>query len=230
MARAIREADRSIDRTQGSHTIASASQLMRAEGFARWITLFGSFTSNVYARERRVARLAVGLQATEDVAGQPVRRAMPAAAAWMLLCTAFIPATLDAMIRGEAPPEDEEGKKHWATWALKRFVSFLASPVPGVSQVVDSILFPEQRTYLGRNPTARLFELPVRAVDELSKVFNEDEQFDPEKLTLLAMQGLTMAKVAPLSQAEIWVDNFWPGEELGSPRDLIWRKPKDRRE
>ncbi len=230
MARAIREADRAIERTQGSSTIAGASQLMRAEGWVRWVTLFGSFTSNIYARTRRAARMAGGLQATEDVDGRAVRRAMPASAAWMIITTIYVPAMLDALIRGEGPPEDDEGEKEWLSWSLKRAVSLLASPVPGVSQLVDGMLFPEKRRFLGKSPASRMLDVPVQMFDELQAVFNEDEQFDAEKLTLLTMQGLTMGRVAPLSQAEIWVDNFWPGEEMGSPRDLIWRKPRDRRE
>jgi hypothetical protein len=231
MKRAIQEADRAIERTQGSSTIAGASQLMRAEGFARWLTLFGSFTSNIYARTRRAGRMAVGLQATKDVGGAPIRRAMPVAAAWMLLASHFIPAVLDALIRGEGPPDDDDdGKKEVLPWATKRFVSLLASPVPGVTQVVDGMLFKEKRMFMGKSATGRMFEVPVKIFDELQGVVLEDEQFDAEKITLLAMQGLTMGRVAPLSQPEIWVDNFWPGEEMGSPRDLIWRKPKDRRE
>ncbi len=227
MARAIREADRAIVRTQGSSTVGEVSALMRAEGFAKWLTLFGGFMSNIYARERRMVRLATGKQATIDVDGKPVRKVRPVAATWLFATTLFLPAVLDALVRGDGPDDDDESK---LLWALSRVVSFMAAPIPLVREVVDSMMFPERRSFQGKASHSRMLELPAQVVEDLSKAFDEDEEFELEEATRSIMLGLTMGRVAPLSQAEIWVDNFWAGEEMGSARDLIWRKPIERRE
>lgn len=228
MKRALREADRAIVRTQGSSTVGEVSALMRAEGFAKWMTLFGGFMSNIYARQRRIVRLAAGKQATEDVAGVPVRKKRPAAATWLFTTSIFLPAVLDALLRGDGPDDDDDESK--ILWALSRVVSFMGAPVPGVRDVVDYVARPDTRSFQGKAATSRIFELPARVIDDLTTAFDEDEEFDSEELTRSIMLGLTMGRVAPLSQAEVWVDNFWAGEEIGSPRDLIWRKPIERRE
>lgn len=226
--RALREANRAISRTQGSSTVGEVSELMRAQGFSKWITLFGSFMSNIYARERRVGRLALGLQATEDVGGVPSRKVRPVAATWLLLTSTFLPATLDALLRGQGPDDDEREGLGWLDWALRNWVSFIVGPIPVLGSAVDAALHPERKA-LTSSPAARVFEPAEKIAKDMLKLFDEDEEFDLERVTRDVMLGLTMAQVAPLSQAEIWVDNFWESRELESPRDLIWRKPRERR-
>lgn len=227
-AQAVREADRAIRRTQGGGDVKDNSILKNTDNeLLRWATLFGSFASNLYARQRRIARVARGDQAlsdNEDGTALQKRNLPHAISLWA--ATIFAPAVLEALVREGGPPEDEEDIP---MWAFGHVASFHVMPVPYASEGIQALLFPEKQAFSGRSPSARFFK-PVYGVAGGLQDFVVGDDVDGEKMLRDTMTLVGLGLHLPVGQLDIWVDNFWEDQRLvgpESPRDFIWRKPRD---
>jgi len=160
-----------------------------------------------------------------DAEGVAQTEARPLAATWLFATSVFIPAIMDTLIRGEEPEDDDYERDDWWLWALAKTGSFMIAPVPGARELYDTAILNDP--FASEAPHARLYTIPAAIINNTIDGFATDEEFDTERITRDLMTLTTLGRVAPLAQAEIWVDNFWESAELESPRDLIWRRPRN---
>lgn len=230
-ARAVREADRAIRRTQGGGDVKDNSLIRNTDNeLLRWLTLFGTFASNLYARQRRIYRTAAGKQAEVDTDGKPLaKRNLPHAMS-LWAATVFMPAVLEALMRewgdDDKIPDDTAA---WAKYAAGHTAAFSVMPVPLVSEGITSLMFPERRVFSGRGPSERFFR-PIYGIAGTAEDFVVGEDVDGERLLRDTLAAVGLGLHIPTGQLDVWVDNFWDQQQLqapDSPRDFIWRKPKE---
>jgi len=223
--RAKREADRAVHRTQGAGLAKDLSNFMGTSNpYLKWLTMFGSFGSNLYARQRRMARIAGGRQALrDDDKGVPIVQRDLAKAFSLWSTTMLIPAVIEAFMRG-----DDEEDENLFVLAGRSTIAFHAMPVPIAREITEFLVNPKTRAFKGQSAYLRNFDPALNIANQIYQVWYEDDPMDWEKLVRNGVLTAGYAFHLPTAQPEIWLDNFWNFQRLESARDLVWRKPRDR--
>jgi len=217
--RAVREADRAVTRTQGSGLRKDLTNVQARTGLFKFFTMFYSYLSTLYAAQRRMYRVGTGKQAQEDVGGMPLRKADPIKAIALWSTTILLQTLMSELIQGRVPDEEEREKDK--LWMLKLIGTTSIAPIPGAREVTSIA------KGFGRGPIARVVEPAMRLFEDLGDAYEGEPDVEVMIRNSLLLTGYIGG--LPIAQLEIWVDNFWLDQRLENPRDLIWRKPKERR-
>jgi hypothetical protein len=102
-------------------------------------------------------------------------------------------------------------------------------PFPYMKEFVEGQMFPEKRAFTGRSPADRFFRPVSGFIGNSIDFVMEGEVEDPERWLHDTIQIIGLGLHIPVGQPDLWISNFWDGQRMESPRDLIWRKPRDRR-
>ncbi|MDH7973681.1 acetyltransferase [Sphingomonas sp. AR_OL41] len=127
---AIYAGDKAIRLSQGSGSPKDLAAIQRGTG--KWgqalklMTMFYSYMSVVYQRNRSLGRDVMQAGRERDLRATPHLLAR----AWWLVA---VPPVLSAILAGQGPQDGED----WGAWALKKMMSQLLGPIPGVRDVVE---------------------------------------------------------------------------------------------
>jgi hypothetical protein len=130
-ADAIYEGDKAIRLSQGAGSAKDLAAVQRGTGkhgeLLKLMTMFYSYVSTVYQRERTLAR---------DIGGRDERRPrdLPklAARAFFLL---VLPPVLAEILSGRGPEDDED----WGWWTFEKMTAQALGPIPGFRDLVTPI-------------------------------------------------------------------------------------------
>jgi len=225
-ARAVKEADRSVRRSQGAGFAKDLVEFQEKGGAVQFAAMFYSYASALYAQQRRMA-----LTARENFVSNglevPVhkRRDRPRALArWFM--SIVMPTIAAAWMRDSVPHDEGDGEEEsWMAWLTKELIAAHMMPIPLFREWVEGAL----RGRLGTGTLNRPIEDAVALVfHDLPEAFIEDDP-DWESTLRHALTTTGYAAGLPLGQIEVWVDNFWEESRDFSVRDLIYRTPRYRR-
>ena len=155
-ATAILEADAAVRMTQGAGGAKDLAAIQRNNELAKSLTMFYSYFSVLYARQRDMGR---------DV--QQIRD-MPRFLSRVFF-TIMFPAVMGELILGRGPDDDEDP----AEWAIRKVLLYPLMTLPVLRDVVSSI---DSGFDYRFSPMASLFEKIVMAVEATGKIITEDDK------------------------------------------------------
>lgn len=155
-ATAILEADAAVRMTQGSGGAKDLAAIQRNNELAKAITMFYSYFSVLYARQRDMGR---------DV--QQIRD-MPRFLSRVFF-TIMFPAVMGELILGRGPDDDEDP----AAWAIRKVLLYPLMTLPVLRDVASSI---DSGFDYRFSPMASLFEKIVMAVEATGKIITDDDK------------------------------------------------------
>lgn len=131
-ADAIYEADKAVRKSQGAGSPKDLAAVQRGTGkwgeLLRIATMFYSYMSAFYQRERTLGRDISAAVRGRDIAASP----RLIARAWWLI---VVPPLLSELLAGRGPDDDED----WGEWSLQRIIGQVLGPIPFVRDLVNPI-------------------------------------------------------------------------------------------
>lgn len=207
-ARAIREADRAVRRSQGSGLKKDLVEFQEKGGAIQFAAMFYSYASALYAQQRRAA-----LTGMENNVGTATRkRDLPRALARWLMSIA-VPQVMASLLAGYGPDDDEA----WEVWFAQELVSAHVMPLPFFRDVVAGTMTGR----MGQSPLTRMFSQPIALANDLV-----DDDLNWENTLRHGLSTVGYLAGYPLGQPEIWIDNFWEGSRDFKMRDIVYRRRK----
>jgi hypothetical protein len=211
-AGAVLHADKVIRLTQGSGGAKDLPAVMRKNEAAKLVTMFYSYFSAYYNRQRAWGRDVKRKVMTGEgeVAGLIARQVF----------MTIGPAILGELLVGRGP-DDDEG---YLEWAAKRVLFYPVSAVPVVRDAFGVF----------ENGFGYSFTPAARAIDEVLiqpfKMFGDviEGEAEPRKVVKQTIETVGYTLALPLGQLATTVDNVWKAMEDDDfqLRDLVLTRPK----
>lgn len=148
---AVYAADKAVRTTQGAGSTKDLAAVSRKNEFWRIATMFYSYFSHLYQRQRTLARDAMEADSVGDYA------MIVARSFWLLV----VPALMGAFLGGQGPEDDEDA----GLWALRKVAFNLPMGVPIVRDVASGLENAISGKYRGGyqyTPAARALETFVK--------------------------------------------------------------------
>lgn len=213
-AGAVAHADKVIRLTQGAGGPKDLAAITRRNELTKLVTMFYSYFSAYYNRQRAWGRDARRAWKSGDV-GE-----VPALVARQVFMT-VMPALLGELLVGRGP-DDDEG---YAEWAAKRVALYPVSAVPVVRDGFNVLA----------NGFGYSFTPAARAIDEVLiqpfKMIGDIAQgdVDPRKVVKQTIETVGYSMALPLGQLATTVDNVWKAIEDDDfqLRDIVLTRPKN---
>jgi len=167
---AIYYADKVIRVSQGAGGSKDQAAIMTSHEATRFFTMFFSYFSALYNRQRDIVRLY-----GEAVRERDIAKAVEAAqrSFWIML----LPPVLDAAIRGLEPEdEDEDGEKSWAEtgrWLMRKILFGNMASIPGVRDVLSAI---DSGYGYKVSPVQGIGETFIKSLDDAQDLADEDAE------------------------------------------------------
>lgn len=181
---AVYYADKVIRTSQGSGAAKDKSAILRANMLIRTFYPFFSYLNALYNQQRDIGRRVRNVRSARDVA-ETARRFW-----WIMV----VPPLVEALVRGEGPDEDDE--ESWAAYLTRSVVVQNFASLPGVGQIMSA--WSSGWGYRA-NALQQAGEGSVRAIEDASAVFDEDEEVSGSWVkNLFTTAGVLFAK--PLGQ------------------------------
>lgn len=213
---AVAAGDRAIRVSQGAGGVKDLAAIQRQPGLWKFLTMFYSFFSVLYNRQRDLGRATVRAVKGGHAAEFPG-----------LLARAFflvvLPSVLGDLLVGKGPDgDDDEG---WAEWMAKKAIAYPFLSLPVARDVIGGMTsgFGYQFT-----PAARGIDTIAKLLDDIRKAFDPDEEVDGVKATKHAIEALGYGFGLPLGQLTTTFSQVWEGLEDGDLafRDLFLSKAR----
>lgn len=196
-------ADKAVRLSQGAGSPKDLAAVARGDGrmgeLLKWLTVFYSYMSTVYSRQRTFAR---------DVKNAGVRDVprLVMRSWWLFVVAPLFPELLKAAMGSGGPGDDEE----WGWFALKKILGQSLGAIPLVRDAFE----PTWNAVAGVNgfdyslsPVQRAVESGVNTARDVSKVAQGEETKRMTRNTLETVgyfTGLVPGQVA--ASAQFWVD------------------------
>jgi hypothetical protein len=215
-AAAIAAGDRVIRASQGAGGTKDLAAIQRHPGLWKLLTMFYSFFSVLYNRQRDLGRATVKAVKSGSVAEFPA-----------LLARGFflvvVPSVLGDLLVGKGPDEDDD--EGWAEWMAKKMIAYPFMSLPVARDVIGGMTsgFGYQFT-----PAARGIDTIAKLLDDIRKAFDPDEEVDGVKATKHAVETAGYLFGLPLGQVTTTFSQVWEGLEDGDLafRDLFLSKAR----
>lgn len=120
---AVQHADHIVRTSQGTGHIKDLSAIQRKKGVMRALTMFSTYSLVLYNMQR------------ESVLNG---KKFPISSMSRMLWAIAIPAMLDAALRGQFGPDDDDDEDNWFKWFLRRVGAYSANSVPLVGTGIAS--------------------------------------------------------------------------------------------
>ncbi|GFM29277.1 hypothetical protein [Novosphingobium sp. PY1] len=203
-------ADKAVRQSQGAGGPKDLAAIQRGTGTRgealKLMTMFYSFFSAQYQRERTLARDAMGVDRRRE-------RNVPKLAArafFLLVLPPLLTEVLRAAVGAHAGPDDDEW---WTQWVARKLLANAIGPIPGVRDVFE----PAWNAARGAryfapsiSPVSRAFESFVKAVGSVAKEASGGDAPHTTKDVLEAagyLTGLVPGQVASATQFLLDVGN-----------------------
>lgn len=163
-ADAIYAADKAVRTTQGAGATKDLAAVSRKNEFWRIATMFYSYFSHLYQRQRTLARDVMEAESVGDYA------MIVARSFWLLV----VPALMGAFLGGQGPEDDEDV----GLWALRKVAFNLPMGVPIVRDVASGLENTISGKYRGGyqyTPAARALESFVKAGGDIQNLIVKGE-------------------------------------------------------
>ena len=207
-------ADKAIRLTQGSGGPKDLAAVSRNNEAMRLLTMFYSYFSALYNRQRTLGRDVARAVKNRDMTNFPE-----------LLARSFFmivfPAIISELIVGRGPEEDEDP----AAWAARKVALYPLMTAPILRDVISA---KESGYGYDYTPAARAWEVVFGK--PIDTVMNTAEgELDARKTTKNIIDVTGYATGLPLGQLSSTVNNVWLGieEDDLSLRDFVLNRPKD---
>jgi GNAT superfamily N-acetyltransferase len=211
---AIAFADKAIRLTQGSGGAKDLAAVSRNNEGMRLLTMFYSYFSALYNRQRTLGRDIKRAVSDGDMSASPQ---LMARAFFMIV----FPAILSELIVGRGPGDDES----YEQWALKKVAMYPLMTVPIVRDVVSGMDSGFGYEY---TPTARLYEIVMgRSIETVMDAASGELEARQAVKNAIDVTGYVTG--LPLGQLSSTTNNVWRAIEEGdlSPRDFVLNRPRD---
>ena len=207
--KAVLYANRVIRLSQSSGANKDLAEVQRSKGAGKFLTMFYSFMSALYAIQRQIG---------SEVSINPLTYARFSARMFMVIS---MPLLAQAYSKGEFPePEDGEDDPEWATWALKKHAMDISRTVPVVGNIVQGGL---GGWGYDLSPVSSFGERLIKAVEGIAEIVtrvgDDENPFEDNELTAEMINiiiNLSALKGLPARQAsETWEAFFedWTNDE-----------------
>ena len=211
---AVAFADKAIRLTQGSGGAKDLAAVSRNNEGMRLLTMFYSYFSALYNRQRTLGRDIGRAYNNRDLSATPQ---LFARAFWMIV----FPAIISEMLVGRGPSDDER----WEQWVARKVALYPLMTVPIVRDVASGIDTGYGYEY---TPTARLYEIvmgrPVEAIMDAS-----EGKMNARRTVKNTIDAIGYVTGLPLGQLSSTLNNVWKAMEEDdlSLRDFVLNRPKD---
>jgi hypothetical protein len=218
-------ADKAVRMSQGSGSPKDLAAIARGTG--QWgqalklMTMFYSYMSAFYQRQRTLGRDIAGIRKVSDVPAVLAR-------AWWLI---VVPPLMAQILGGNGPGDDED----WGFWAFKQMLFQSLGPIPGVRDVASPLVegltggkpFDYQFT-----PIQRSFQSLVESARDVHKMIEGEDAKRPVRNALEVAgywTGLVPGQIATSTQFLVDVANGEQDPETAAEwyRGLTKGKAKD---
>ena len=216
--------DKAVRLSQGSGGAKDLAAVQRSNELTKLVTMFYSYFSAYYNRQRnwgRDARRAI-------LAGEV--REFPDLLARQVVMT-IGPAILGEMLVGRGPDDDES----WLKWAIRKSIFYPLTAVPIVRDVAGSVEdFIAGKPYGGNyelSPASRTInDALVKPIQLVGNILADDKDVDPRKATRDMINAAGLWFGLPTGQLATSVNNVWAGIEKDDfqLRDLVLSRPEKR--
>jgi hypothetical protein len=210
---AVAAADRAVRLTQGSGGAKDLAAITRQNEATKLVTMFYSYFSAYYNRQRAWGRDAKRAIEAGEFADFP---SLLARQVFMTIG----PALVAELIVGQGPGEDEP----WEQWAAKKVALYPFMAMPIVRDAISALGSGFGYTFTPAGRTIQ--ELLVDPATMIKDAVEGD--LDPRKAVKQAITTVGYALNLPVGQLASTVDNVWKGieEDDFSVRDLVLNRPK----
>lgn len=221
--------DRAVRLSQGSGGAKDLAAVQRNSELTKLVTMFYSYFSAYYNRQRTWGR-----DAKRAIKAGEVRE-FPDLLARQVMMTIF-PAIMGELLVGRGPDggDDDDGES-FAGWAIKKSILYPFSAVPVLRDVVaagdaklsgkpfggDYSLSPAERT---------ISDAALKPLELIGQIVDEDKDVDPRKATRTVINATGLWLGLPTGQLATTVNNLWLGIEQDDFRiqDLVLSRPEKR--
>ncbi|WP_299078705.1 hypothetical protein [uncultured Paraglaciecola sp.] len=211
---AIAYGDKVVRLTQGSGGAKDLAAVQRNNELTKLVTMFYSYFSAYYNRQRNWGREAKAAVSSGDVG------ALPDLIARQVFMT-VIPATISELLVGRGPSEEDD--ESWTEWGLRKslFYPLAAVPVARDAFGVFDSGFSYSFTPASQAIDAVLIK-PVQLFMDATK-----GELEARKAVKQTIRSVGYATKLPLGQLATTTDNVWKGieEDDFQLRDLVLSRP-----
>lgn len=168
---AVYYADKIIRQTQGSGAAKDLAAVQRNSEWMRLATMFYSYASAFYNRQRNLGRDAAGAWRDKDVKALP---GLIARAWWLFAVAPILGALPGALLSGGGPDDDES----WFAWAMGVMGANFFYGIPIARDVASSAASGFDYSF---TPASRMIDTIMKAGSDAVALGDMDEETEPSK-------------------------------------------------
>jgi hypothetical protein len=188
---AIYYADKIIRATQGSGAAKDMAAVQRNNEWMRLATMFYSYASAFYNRQRNLGRDAAGAWRDKDVKALP---GLVARAWWLFAVAPVLGALPGALLSGGGPDDDES----WFSWSMGVMGANFFYGIPIARDVASSAASGFDYSF---TPASRMIDTLMQAGSDLIALGDMDEETETSKRSVkTAVESVGYAAKLPLGQ------------------------------
>lgn len=188
---AVYYADKVIRETQGSGAAKDLSAVQRSNEWMRLATMFYSYASAFYNRQRTLGRDTAQAISQRNVAAFP---GLLARAWWLFAVSPIMGALPGAILSGGGPDEDEG----WLMWAFSVMAGNMFYGIPIARDIASAAATGFDYSF---TPATRAVETLMQAVGDLSAILDFDEDTEPSKRSVKnAVESVGYVAKLPVGQ------------------------------
>lgn len=203
---AVHYADKIIRQTQGSGAAKDLAAVQRNSEWMRLATMFYSYASAFYNRQRNLGRDAAGAWRGKDVKALP---GLVARAWWLFAVAPLLGALPGAILSGGGPDDDES----WFAWAMGVMGANFFYGVPIVRDIASSAASGFDYSF---TPASRMVDTIMQAGSDLVALGDMDEETETSKRSVkTAVESVgyvTKLPVGQVSNAAQFIADWATGE------------------
>lgn len=190
---AVYYADKIIRATQGSGAAKDLAAVQRNNEWMRLATMFYSYASAFYNRQRNLGRDAAGAWRDKSVKALP---GLLARAWWLFAVAPVLGALPGALLSGGGPDDDKE--ETWFGWAMGVMGANLFYGIPIARDVASSAASGFDYSF---TPASRMIDTIMRAGSDLVALADMDEETEPSKRAVkTAVESVGYVAKLPVGQ------------------------------
>lgn len=190
---AVYYADKIIRATQGSGAAKDLAAVQRNNEWMRLATMFYSYASAFYNRQRNLGRDAAGAWREKDAKALP---SLVARAWWLFAVAPLLGALPGALLSGGGPDDDKD--ETWFGWAMGVMGANFFYGIPIVRDVASSAASGFDYSF---TPASRMIDTIMRAGSDLVALADMDEETEPSKRAVkTAVESVGYVAKLPVGQ------------------------------
>lgn len=211
--------DKAVRLSQGSGGAKDLAAVQRSNELTKLVTMFYSYFSAYYNRQRNWGR-----DARRAILSGEVRE-FPDLLARQVAMT-IGPAILGELLVGRGPDDDES----WMTWALKKAILYPVTAIPIARDAVPVIVGESFGGYSLSPAERTINDAVIKPFQLVGNIVADDKDVDPRRATRDMINAAGLWFGLPTGQLATSVNNVWLGIEQDDfqLRDLVLSRPEKR--